>query len=70
MRSYWAILIRRSGILVRIEKELIKNGFVEELKLAKRLLEHVLLKEVRLEHALKRTISEIFLEWEFEEDVN
>lgn len=71
---YWLsdriILVRRSGILVRIEKELIKNGFAEELKLAKRPLEHEVLREVNLEAALKRTISEIFLDWNFENDVS
>lgn len=71
---YWlsnrTLLIRRSGILVRIEKELIKNGFVEALKLSKRPLEHELLEEVGLERGLKRTISEIFLDWDFEKDVS
>ncbi|WP_033541154.1 Na-translocating system protein MpsC family protein [Planococcus sp. CAU13] len=71
---YWlsdrTILIRRSGILVRIEKELIKNGLAEELKLSKRPLEHEVLGEVQLEDALKRTISEIFVDWDFEHDVS
>ncbi len=71
---YWlsdrTLLVRRSGILVRIEKELIKNGFVEALKLSKRPLEHELLEEVGLEQALNRTISEIFLDWDFEKDVS
>ncbi|MGI2327997.1 DUF2294 domain-containing protein [Planococcus sp. YIM B11945] len=35
-----SVLIERTGILVQIEKELIKIGFVEELKLAKRPLEY------------------------------
>lgn len=71
---YWlsdrTILVRRSGILVRIEKELIKNGFAEELKLAKRPLEHEVLGEVQLENVLNRTISEIFVDWNFEIDVS
>ncbi|WP_211656269.1 Na-translocating system protein MpsC family protein [Planococcus alpniumensis] len=71
---YWlnerTILVRRSGILVRIEKELIKNGFIEALKLSKRPLEHELLEEVGLEQALNRTTSEIFLDWDFEKDVS
>lgn len=71
---YWlsdrTILIRRSGILVRIEKELIKNGLAEELKLSKRPLEHEVLGEVQLEETIKRPISEIFLDWDFENDVS
>ncbi|RLQ84929.1 hypothetical protein [Planomicrobium sp. Y74] len=74
MGIYWlsdrTILIRRSGIMVRIEQKLIKNGFVEELRLAKGPLELQVLEEVNLEDALKRTISEIFLEWNFENDVS
>jgi uncharacterized protein YbcI len=70
---YWlsdrTILIRRSEILVQIEKELIKNGFLEELKLAKRPLEHKVLEEVQLETVLKRAISEAFLDWHFDKDL-
>lgn len=71
-QSYWlsdrAILVRRSGVLVEIEKELIKNGYVEELKLTKRPLEHRMLVEAGLETVLKRAINETFLDWNFEKD--
>lgn len=70
--AYWlsdrTVLVRRSGVLVEIEKELIKNGYVEELKLTKRPLEHKMLVEAGLEAVLKRTITETFLDWNFEED--
>lgn len=69
---YWLsdreILVHRSGVLVEIEKELIKNGYVEELKLTKRPLEHRMLVEAELEGVLKRTINETFLDWNFEKD--
>lgn len=71
-QAYWlsnrVILVRRNGVLVEIEKELIKNGYVEALKLTKRPLEQRMLKEAQLETVLNRTISDTFLDWNFEED--
>lgn len=72
---YWlsdrTILVRRSEILIRIEKELIRNGFTEELKIAKRPLEHEVLQEVQLEAVLKNhSISETFLDWNFDADLS
>ncbi len=71
---YWlndrTILVRRSEILIRIEKALIRNGFAEELKVAKRPLEHEVLREVELEKTLNSRISETFLDWNFETDVS
>lgn len=71
---YWlsdrTILVRRTEILIRIEKALIKNGFIEELKLAKRPLEHEVLQEVQLETVLNRRISETFLDWNFDADLS
>ena len=71
---YWLsdriILVRRSEILIRIEKALIRNGFTEELKIAKRPVEHEVLKAVQLEDVLKRSISETFLDWNFDADLS
>ncbi|MDQ0430305.1 uncharacterized protein YbcI [Planomicrobium stackebrandtii] len=73
VETYWlsdrVLLVRRSEILVQIEKELIKNGYEEELKLCKRPLEHRMLGEVQLEAVLNRRISETFLDWNFEADI-
>ncbi|MCP2035427.1 uncharacterized protein YbcI [Planomicrobium sp. HSC-17F08] len=70
---YWlsnrTVLVRRSEILVQIEKALINNGFEEELKLAKRPLEHQMLREVGLESVLKCSITETFLDWNFDKDL-
>ena len=55
-------------IIVDIEKELIKNGAVEELRLAKRPLEHRVIELLQLESVLKQEISEFFVDWNFEED--
>lgn len=48
--------------------DLIKKGYVEELKLTMRPLENRMLKEARLDKFLYRTIDEIFLNWNFDAD--
>lgn len=72
IESYWlndsTVLIERLGIMVDIEKELIKNGVIEELRLAKRPLEHRVMEFFQLEPVLKQEISELFVDWNFEED--
>ncbi|MGH2316628.1 DUF2294 domain-containing protein [Planococcus sp. SE5232] len=69
---YWlnnrTLLIERSGIFVEIEKELIRGGFVEELKLVKRPLERRLLLQTRIEAILEQSILEVFLDWNFISD--
>jgi uncharacterized protein YbcI len=62
------ILIERSGIMVEIEKELIKNGVIEELRLAKRPLEHRLMGNRDINGVLNRSIAELFIDWDFEGD--
>ncbi|MGM0898050.1 MAG: DUF2294 domain-containing protein [Bacillota bacterium] len=63
------LLLKRSGILVGIEKALIKEGFTEILKLTKRPLEQQLLKAAPLNDSLQRDIDEIFMDWNFSQDV-
>ena len=63
------VLIQRKGILIEIEKELIKNNFSEELKLAKRPLESKLIYNSSLELIMKRRINEAFTSWDFKEDI-
>lgn len=74
IETYWLndrmVLVIRSGILVAIEKEFIKNGLEEELMLAKRPLEHRVLETVDLEPVVKRRIIETFLYWNFETDLS
>ena len=62
------LLIRRIEIFTLLEKELIKQGFAETLKLAKRPLEYKLFKQSELEEILKRSINEVFFDWNFNED--
>lgn len=62
------LLIRRIDIFTLLEKELIKQGFAETLKLAKRPLEYKLFKQSALEKILKRSINEVFFDWSFNED--
>lgn len=65
------LLIERTGFLVEIERELIRNGLAEELKQVKRPLEkRLLLKETPFHELLKRDIREIFLDWEFSTDIS
>jgi len=63
------LLLKRSGILVGIEKALIEGGFSEILKLTKRPLERKLLKAAPLNHSLQRNIDEVFMDWNFSHDV-
>lgn len=69
---YWlndtTVLVERNGIMVDIEKELIKNGVIEELRLAKRPLEHRIMEFIKLEPILNQEINELFVDWNFEED--
>ncbi|MBM7572392.1 uncharacterized protein YbcI [Aquibacillus albus] len=59
----------RNGILVNIEKELIRDGFKENLKLAKRRLEkRYLHNNGHWEEYLNSKIIDIFVDWDFEID--
>lgn len=73
IESIWlndrTLLAKRYKILVGIEKALIDQGHSEVLKLAKRPLERRLLDEASLNEVLQKEITEIFMDWNFEEDV-
>lgn len=73
LNFYWmndrTLLIKRVDILVGIEKALIADGYTEILKLTKRPLERSLLYETNLESVLGRPITEIFLDWNFPDDI-
>ncbi|QHJ71375.1 Na-translocating system protein MpsC family protein [Planococcus halotolerans] len=64
------LLIRRTGILVDIEKQLIKNGVLEELRMAKRPLEYRITKFFNLDYFLPRPVEEIFVDWDFCQDIS
>jgi uncharacterized protein YbcI len=64
-----SILVIRNGILVRIEKQLIRQGMREQLKLAKRTLEKGLLhNNNHFERILDTRVIDIFVDWDFELD--
>lgn len=69
---YWLsdeiLLIERIGILVEIEKQLVRNGIVEELRLAKRPLEYRITKLFNLESLLNGRVQELFVDWDFQHD--
>ncbi|WJY27621.1 MULTISPECIES: Na-translocating system protein MpsC family protein [Sporosarcina] len=71
--SFWlndrTVLIKRADILVEIEKELVRQGYDEVLRLVKRPLERKLFKEAGLEPILRRDIEEVYMDWEFDLDV-
>jgi uncharacterized protein YbcI len=64
-----SILVIRNGILVRIEKQLIRQGMQEQLKLAKRTLEKGLLhNNNHFEGILDAKVIDIFVDWDFDLD--
>jgi len=73
IETFWlsnrTLLVKRSGILVGIERALIEDGYMEILKLTKRPLEQQLLKDAPLSKALGREIIETFMDWNFEQDL-
>ncbi|MDN4526831.1 Na-translocating system protein MpsC family protein [Fictibacillus fluitans] len=64
------LLVKREGVLTRIESALIEDGFVKELLMTKKKLEKNLMeaKITRLEEILAKRISDIFVEWNFLQD--
>lgn len=63
------LLVIRKGILVRIEKELIRMGLSEHLRIAKRNLEKSLLHNAnRFETILNTKVIDIFVDWDFNLD--
>ncbi|MCM3611155.1 hypothetical protein M4S82_07790 [Planococcus sp. MERTA32b] len=64
------LLIRRTEILVDIEKQLIKNGVLEELRMAKRPLEYRITQFFNLDYFLSHPVGEIFVDWDFNQDIS
>lgn len=63
------LLVVRNGILINIEKELIRLGFEENLKLAKRNLEkRHLHSNNHFERILQTKIVDVFADWDFHYD--
>ncbi|KOF08834.1 hypothetical protein AC739_18060 [Planococcus glaciei] len=73
IESVWlsnrTLLVKCSEIMVGIENALIAEGYSEVLKLVKRPLERSMLYQVKLEETLHREVNEIFMDWNFEQDV-
>ncbi|WP_338470914.1 Na-translocating system protein MpsC family protein [Niallia sp. XMNu-256] len=63
------LLVIRNGILVRIEKQLIRQGMGEPLTLAKRAVEKELLhNNNHFEEILNSKVVDIFVDWDFDLD--
>lgn len=73
IESIWlsdrTLLVKRAEIMVGIERALIAEGYGEVLKLVKRPLERTMLEQAQLEENLKKKVVEIFMDWNFEQDV-
>lgn len=71
---YWlseqVLLIERIGILIDIEKKLVENGVKEELRLAKRPLELRIIQLFNLESVLNGQVLDLFVDWDFQQDVS
>lgn len=70
--TYWLhekiIVIRRTGVFVQIEKELINAGHTEILKTVKRPMERRMILQAKLDQILRMSIAETFLAWDFRGD--
>ncbi len=62
------ILLKHSGIFLNIEKELIKAGFSEELKLVKRSVERTMHQQLVWKPVISRNVQDVFIDWNLEED--
>ncbi|WP_174735099.1 Na-translocating system protein MpsC family protein [Mesobacillus harenae] len=62
------MLVIREGILVKIEKELIRQGYEKILKTTKRILEKSYLHDNEFEKILNQKVTEIFVDWDFDLD--
>ncbi|RIW32696.1 DUF2294 family protein [Bacillus salacetis] len=64
------LLIIREGIFISLEKELIRLGFQETLRIAKRNLEKQLIAESKelFEESLEAELTDFFIDWNFEKD--
>ncbi|WP_180955192.1 Na-translocating system protein MpsC family protein [Peribacillus deserti] len=62
------IIFIRDGILVTIEKELIRQGYGKILKTTKRILEKKFLHNFDFESVIDRKITDIFVDWDFDLD--
>ncbi|GGD22715.1 Na-translocating system protein MpsC family protein [Pontibacillus salipaludis] len=62
------LVIQRKGILVDIEKELIRSGYEQPLRLSKRRLEKDMLDRRLYESILGVSITDLFVDWDFQLD--
>jgi len=62
-------LVKRDGILVQIEKQLIIKGYEQTLMVTKDELEKSYLhRDSRFEEIFRNPVADIFVDWDFSED--
>ncbi|WP_068775177.1 Na-translocating system protein MpsC family protein [Paenibacillus sp. FJAT-26967] len=71
--SFWTnprtLVIVREGILIKLEKELLKTGYENALRVAKRSLEKLhLVEDTDLVEALGKKVNGLYLDWSFDKD--
>jgi uncharacterized protein YbcI len=71
---YWLsdqiLVVERIGVLVEVEKQLLRNGIIEELRLAKRPMERRIIELFNLESILKSRLKDLFVDWNFHRDAS
>lgn len=75
IESFWVeddlLLVIRSGLLINLEKKLVKKGFNSQLRVAKRELElDRFLEELPIQELLHRELNVAYLDWAFEDDLS
>lgn len=62
------LVIERNGILVEIEKELIRDGFETQLRISKRQLERRRINQRQFSEILNAEVIDTFVDWNFSKD--
>ncbi|MCQ4085311.1 hypothetical protein [Saccharibacillus sp. JS10] len=75
IESFWLdqhlLLIIRSGLLINLEKKLVKKGFNSQLRVAKRELElDGFIEQLPISDLLHRKLNTAYLDWAFEDDLS
>lgn len=72
IRSFWAdpytLVMMRQGLLVRIEQEMVKEGFQEVLRKTKRKAEKTEFLKSEIESVIERKLKSMYVDWDFKKD--
>ncbi|MNI71655.1 hypothetical protein D3C73_1275380 [compost metagenome] len=72
--SWWInprmLIIRREGILIPLEKELLELGYENTLRTTKRKMEKRYLEMTTVASLLGKELSDIYVDWDFNKDTS